>query len=89
MTLRRSLSCLLLLVLTPTMLSADFYKVNVTRVDDDLYKDTGSGTYIVTRYCYEYVYYQDAILNYEPYSYNNKLIFKNNKKCDVARLISK
>lgn len=38
------------------------YRVNVTRESNDMYKVTGQDIYIKTKYCYEYVYYQDAIL---------------------------
>ncbi len=37
-------------------------KLNLTRVDQDWYKDTLSGGYVHTFACYEYVYYQDALL---------------------------
>ena len=79
---------LLVLVLASTtfVFAADYYKVNISRVDQDLYKDHNSGNYIQTRYCYEYVYYQDALLKYEPYSYSNKLIFENDNTCDVEKV---
>ncbi len=37
-------------------------RANLTRVDQDWYKDTLSGGFVHTFACYEYVYYQDALL---------------------------
>ncbi|ATW42561.1 hypothetical protein Q7469_12175 [Glaesserella parasuis] len=64
---------------------ADFYKVTVTRIDSNLYK-TNEGIFIETQYCYEYANRDEAVLSYEQYSYNNKLIFSNNQSCDVKRV---
>lgn len=66
---------------------AEFYKVNITRVNQDLYKDTLSGILIKTRYCYEYVYSEDAILQWEGKFGDNKLIFKNGNSYDVVDLL--
>ena len=65
--------------------AAEMYAVNVRRIDKDLYK-TDTGLYIQTKYCYEYAYGDDAILRYEPYSYDNKLIFDNGATCDVEKV---
>ena len=65
--------------------SAEYYTVNVKRVDQDLYK-TNSGLYIQTNYCYEYSYGEDAILKYDDYSYDNKLIFDSGNSCDVTKI---
>lgn len=64
---------------------AEMYKVTVRRIDKDLYK-TSEGVYIQTKYCYEYAYGDDAVLRYEPYSYDNKLIFDNGTVCDVEKV---
>ena len=64
---------------------AEYYKVNVRRVDKDLYK-TSSGLFIQTKYCYEYAYGEDAVLKYEQYSYDNKLIFDSGTSCEVAKV---
>lgn len=66
---------------------AEMYKVNVKRIDKDLYKDTSSGVIIQTRYCYEYTYGDEAILKYEQYSYDNKLIFNSGTSCEVAKVL--
>lgn len=66
---------------------AELYKVNVTRESQDLYR-TLEGVYIKTMYCYEYVYYEDAILKYEVLRYSDKLIFNNGNSCDVDRLLN-
>lgn len=64
---------------------AGFYKVTVTRIDSNLYK-TDENVFIETKYCYEYANRDEAVLSYEQYSYNNKLIFSNNASCDVKRV---
>lgn len=42
--------------------AASSYQLTVTRKEKNLYKVTGKDLFIVTKYCYEYVYYADAIL---------------------------
>ena len=64
---------------------AEMYKVTVKRIDQDLYK-TSEGIYIQTKYCYEYTYGDDAVLKYEDYSYDNKLIFDSGTSCDVEKV---
>ncbi|KAF1700587.1 hypothetical protein CSC66_15540 [Pseudoxanthomonas kaohsiungensis] len=64
---------------------AEMYVVEVRRIDQDLYK-TDEGVYIQTRYCYVYAYGERAVLRYEPYSYDNKLIFENDDTCEVVKV---
>lgn len=73
-------------LLFSTLVYADYYKINVKRIDDNLYKDTDSGIYIVTKYCYEYSYGEEAVLKYEDYSYDNKIIFESGSSCDVKKV---
>lgn len=80
----KRLAAAILLVLAGSA-HAEFYKVSVRRVEQDLYK-ADSGHYIQTRYCYEYTYGDDAVLKYEPYSYDNKLIFDSGTSCDVVKV---
>lgn len=82
----RSLITIAVAVAIPTFAYAEYYKVNVKRVDQDLYKTTTGGLYIKTRYCYEYTYGDDAVLKYEDYSYDNKLIFDSGTSCDVEKV---
>ena len=70
----------------PTLAFAEYYKINVKRVEQDLYKTTTGGLYIQTRYCYEYAYGDDAVLKYEEYSYDNKLVFDSAASCDVVKV---
>jgi len=79
-----SILTFLLLILLSSIACAEFYKVNITRIDQDLYKDTNTGYYIKTRNCYEYVYYEDAIYN----SDTQKLIFDNGSSYDVDKIIN-
>ena len=82
----RSLAAIIVAVAIPSLAYAEYYKVNVKRVDQDLYKTTTGGLYIQTRYCYEYTYGDDAVLKYEDYSYENKLIFDSGTSCDVVKV---
>jgi hypothetical protein len=52
-----------LLILSSVPAFAGDYRVSVTRKGSNLYKVTGEDVYILTRLCYEYVYYADAILS--------------------------
>lgn len=73
-----------LLSLSGTAL-AEYYKVYVTRLDRNMYR-TSEGIYIATKYCHEYARDEEAVLVYEQYSYDNKLIFKNGSSCDVDKV---
>jgi hypothetical protein len=64
------------------VVNATMYKVYINRIGDNMYEDTYSQTVIQTQFCYEYVYYEDAIL-----IDNSKLVFKNGKSCDVKRIL--
>jgi hypothetical protein len=70
-----------LLLLAGAVYAADFYKVNVTRLSKDLYKENISGGYIRTVACDEFVYYDDGTLVWNPP--NNKLVFSTGHACDV------
>ena len=69
----------------PISANAEYYKVNVKRIEKDLYK-TDTGLYIQTQYCYEYTYGDSAILKYEQYSYDNKIIFDSGTSCDIKKV---
>lgn len=62
---------------------AEYYKVNLTRVDQDLYKDTSSEYYFKTFACYEFVYYEDAIYN----SSSKELIFNSGSSYQVTGIM--
>lgn len=66
--------------------NADLYRISVSRLDSNLYKDNLSGVIIQTRFCFEICLFDDAVLKYEPYSYDNKLIFSNGSVCDVVAI---
>lgn len=77
-----------LLLATAVTAYADWYKVTVTRKGQDLYRVDGTSVYIVTRYCYEYAYSEEAVLKYKQYSYDNKLVFDSGTTCDVEKLVN-
>ncbi|WP_445490252.1 hypothetical protein [Rhodopseudomonas sp. RCAM05734] len=82
---------LLLATPAPTAQAAEYYKVQVTRKAQDLYLVDGQNIYVKTRYCYEYSYSADAILQIDsPSGYNiGEIIFvgSGGSKCDVERLL--
>lgn len=61
------------------------FQVNVRRVDKDIYR-TDTGYYIQTRFCLQLALGDDAILRYEPYSYDNTLIFQDRTTCEVQKV---
>jgi hypothetical protein len=65
-------------ILTPIRLDTGRYRVSVRRIDSDLYQITGKDIYIKTRYCYEYVYNEEVILEItSSYGYSKgKIYFK-------------
>jgi len=47
----------------PVSLDTDRYSVEITRIDSNFYQICGTDFYIETRYCYEYAYREEVILN--------------------------
>jgi hypothetical protein len=81
----RSILTIVLVATIPALAYAEYYKVNLKRVDQDLYKTT-TGVYIQTQYCFEFTFGDDAVLKYEDYSYDNKLIFSSGTSCGVVKV---
>ena len=63
--------------------AAEAYRMSLTRIDSDVYRDDMSKLVVLTRYCYEYAYGQDAVLIYERGSSSNKVIFDRGETYDV------
>jgi hypothetical protein len=83
-----------LLVLALTLVTswadgyADSYRVTVTRKGANLYKVLGKDILIVTRFCYEYVYYADAILKMSGYT--GEIVFVDEEEtCRVKAVYGK
>jgi hypothetical protein len=71
--------------------STPTYRVTVTRKDHDLYRIDLTKLYVKTKYCYEYVYSEEALLTYERGGLENKLIFDKRPltaSCDVDKVLS-
>jgi hypothetical protein len=80
----RKLIKVVVLLLVAASVYAATYDVNVTRVEQDLYKVTGFDMYIKTMYCYEYAYNQDAVISYDKNSYTNSILFtESGESCKV------
>ena len=69
--------------------ASDLYEIEVTRKSQDLYEILYEGMYVKTRFCYEYVYFEDAILKIDSqYGYTiGEIIFENGSKCDVEKIL--
>lgn len=91
----RKIAVLIALLATPVATSqcwsSEYYKVDVTRKSQDLYEVMGQGIYVVTRFCYEYVYSSDAIIKIDaPAGYTvGQIIFvgSGGNKCDIEKLL--
>lgn len=83
---RRFRLAALFLLLGAVPLSADTYRVRVTRIDSNLYKDTNSKVIIETRLCLELALDDDAVLRWEGRYGNNWIVFSSGEKCDVVAL---
>jgi hypothetical protein len=71
-----------LLVAVPA--AAEVYRVTVTRIDYNLYRDVGSKAIIETRFCHERVNRDDAVLKWEGRYGDNWIVFSDGSKCDVV-----
>ncbi|MBD3350440.1 MAG: hypothetical protein GF364_03035, partial [Candidatus Lokiarchaeota archaeon] len=61
---------------------ADNYRLIVTRKGSNIYKVMNKDIYIETKYCYQYVYFADALLKMNGYT--GEIIFiDQNSKCYV------
>ena len=77
-------TCFLIVVASVASMQArELYRVNVSRVDSNLYRDHTSKAIIETRYCYQYATRDDAVLRWEGRYGNNRLIFSSGTTCDV------
>lgn len=70
--------------------ASDVQEVQIKKIGDNLYGTKDEKMFIKTKYCYETVYsYEKAILKidnkYSSYQVG-KLIFDNNKTCDVEKI---
>jgi len=64
----------------------EWYRATVTRIDQEVYRDSTSNVLIITQFCYEYAYSEDVVVKYEPYGFDNKLFFGDGETCDVKAI---
>lgn len=74
------------ITVTPGISSGNSQAVSVTRIDSNVYFDSGRRLLLLTNFCYEYVYYDSATITMtgSTGSYDGKIKFSNGKTCDVA-----
>lgn len=68
--------------------SDEYYKATVSRVESNIYKVeyTYPPIYIITKFCFQYSFYEDAIVELNPIG--GRLIFTNSKStCDIKELV--
>jgi hypothetical protein len=75
-------SLVLLLASAPTA-AAEAYRVSVTRVDSRAYLDHMSRTVLLTIACYEYVYWDNAVLLVDTARRTGELVFSNGRRCSI------
>lgn len=76
----------LVMVFAVNLSFAGVYKMTIKRVGTNVY-ESDAGVIVKTKYCYEYAYSEEAVLKYEKYSYDNKLIFLDSgESCDVEEV---
>lgn len=86
------LGLVLLFVTTPAQ-AEDYYRLRVSREENNMYSVDGTKLVIQTQLCMELVLAQPAVLVWErPGSWNNKLVFldregKSRRACRVKRLL--
>ncbi len=81
----------LLIAVFSSQVFAEAYKITIQkRIESNLYlvSSGGSKFLLKTKYCYEYTTYEDAVLFYDEYSYDNKVIFKSGNSCEVEKIYS-
>ncbi len=87
--------CVLILAgaVATSAIASDTYKVQVTRVSQDIYKVEGQSIYIKTAFCYEFAMSETAILDLtsQPFSGSidiGKIIFTNGSTtCQVDTIL--
>ncbi len=90
--MKNTLITLCLLVLSPLAM-AEYYDVTLTRTDNNTYlvenwSEEHEYWEIVTDYCYEDAYYDDALLSYSWNGYDNYLEFSNGYSCDFREALN-
>ena len=59
--MKKAILIIISIVLMATEAYAELYRITVSRIDQDLYKDDNSGAIIETQYCYEYATWENAV----------------------------
>jgi hypothetical protein len=66
----------------------DVFSIQVKRIEQDLYQDLSSKVIIVTQYCYQYGYREEAVLIID--GYQKKIIFTDaGTSCDIKNIIAR
>lgn len=83
----RLIAGLLLALSLAATARAEVYRLNLTRVGDNIYRESSTTLLVVTRNCHASLHMEDVILNYEPHSpYNMIVLNRNGDYCEVKEL---
>jgi len=75
-------------VIVPLLVFADEYRITVSRIDANRYSVQGQSVVIQTKFCYEYVYFEDAILR--MHGFTGRISFLDSGGvCDVEAVLSR
>ena len=83
--MRRITLPILIAIVFSTSAKAETYKVSLTRKDQDFYQVSFGKIFVRTKYCYEYAYGEDAIIDTEK----REVIFLGSRptKCDLDMIL--
>jgi len=82
--MKKTIVIVLFLAVLSSVAAFATYKTTVSREGSNLYKEVYNDTYYVTRYCYEYVYYEDVLVDEsDMWIY----FIDSNTKCDLKKVI--
>jgi hypothetical protein len=74
-------------VISASALSAmERIPVNIKSIEKNHYQTIEDGMHIHTRYCDEIAYADSALLVFEPYGLENKLVFRSGIACEVIQV---
>jgi hypothetical protein len=77
---------LLGLALNDAAMAGTRYELSVTRKESNLYEADGARAIILTKYCFEYVYSEDAVLDWD--GRNGYIVFLGQgNRCDVGQVV--
>ena len=82
-------SCRIDYFLVPANLDQGRYEVTVTHEDDNMYSTLSYNMYIKTKICYEYEYFEEAIIDVNSFGYGIIFFLNSGASCDIEEIYVK